>query len=64
MLGHFITLCMKRLTHLMPLASFYTSENIRNPLVKPSDFLMFSRGAKREQWHEMGSTYHKLKDEP
>ena len=64
MFGHFITLCMKGLTHLMTLVSFYTSENISNPLVKPSDFLIFSRGAEREHWYEMGQLMTNWKMNP
>ena len=39
----------EQLTHIMSLASFYTSWKYQ----KTSGFLMFSGGIKREQWHEM-----------
>ena len=38
------------LTHFVPLISFDTLWKHQ----KTSGFLMFSRGIKRDQWHEMG----------
>ena len=38
------------LTHFMPLVPFYIPWKHQ----KTSDFLMFSVGIERDQWHEMG----------
>ena len=38
------------LAHFMPLVSFYTPRKRQ----KTKDFLMFSGGIERDQWHEMG----------
>ena len=45
MLGHFSTLCMKGLTHFMPLVSFNT------PRIHQKTF--FSGGIEKGQWREM-----------